>query len=37
MTDDEIIFCLEPFALSADDAQGRLVRLPLSGFEQWLP
>lgn len=37
LSDDEAIFCLEPFALSAGDAQGRLIRLPLSLFQKWLP
>lgn len=35
--DDELVLCLEPFTLSADDAQGRMVRLPLSDFKKWLP
>lgn len=37
LSDDELVLCLEPFTLSADDAQGRMVRLPLSDFEKWLP
>ena len=36
ITDDELILCLNPFTLSADDGEGRLARLPLSAFSQWM-
>lgn len=36
VTEDELILCLNPFVLSADDGAGRLARLPLSAFSQWM-
>ncbi|MEG0020753.1 MAG: hypothetical protein RR728_09410 [Oscillospiraceae bacterium] len=31
----ELVVCLEPFALSADDGLGRVIRLPMSDFEKF--
>lgn len=36
LDENELVLCLEPFALSADDGEGRMARLPLSDFSQWM-
>ncbi len=33
---DSLAVCIEPFALSAGDGEGRVVRLPVGDFSQWL-
>ncbi len=36
LQENELVLCLEPFALSADDAEGRVAHLPLSAFAGWM-
>ena len=36
LTSKDLVLCVEPFALSSNDKSGRIIKLPLSAFSQWM-
>ena len=36
LTSQDLVLCIEPFELSNNDKSGRIIKLPLSAFSQWM-